>query len=67
MSQPPTLLGIRQHGPGSTRSVQRALEELQPGAILIEGPPDAQDLLILLHNETLWHILHIARVGHRSA
>ncbi|NJN47982.1 MAG: hypothetical protein HC808_17580 [Candidatus Competibacteraceae bacterium] len=50
MSQPPTLLGIRHHGPGSARSVQHALAELQPDAILIEGPPDAQELLSLAHH-----------------
>ncbi|MCP5426512.1 MAG: hypothetical protein H6970_15815 [Gammaproteobacteria bacterium] len=44
---PFTLLGIRHHGPGSARSVRHALEELQPDMILVEGPPDAEDLLPL--------------------
>ncbi|MCB1767107.1 MAG: hypothetical protein KDJ22_13785, partial [Candidatus Competibacteraceae bacterium] len=41
------LLGIRHHGPGSARSVLKALTEWQPDLILVEGPPDAQDLLPL--------------------
>ncbi|MCB1776109.1 MAG: hypothetical protein KDI50_01615 [Candidatus Competibacteraceae bacterium] len=43
----PLLLGIRHHGPGSARSVLKALTEWQPDLILVEGPPDAQDLLPL--------------------
>ena len=43
----PVILGIRHHGPGSARSVLKALAELQPDLILVEGPPDAQDLLPL--------------------
>ncbi|MBS1223733.1 MAG: hypothetical protein H6R24_411 [Proteobacteria bacterium] len=43
----PVILGIRHHGPGSARSVLRALAELQPDLILVEGPPDAQELLPL--------------------
>jgi hypothetical protein len=39
--------GIRHHGPGSARSLEHALQTLQPDAILIEGPPDANDLLEL--------------------
>ena len=43
----PTIFGIRHHGPGSARSVLKALKELQPDLILVEGPPDAQDVLPL--------------------
>ncbi|MFW2336221.1 DUF5682 family protein [Ilumatobacter sp.] len=32
------LLGIRHHGPGSARSVVRALDELQPSVVLVESP-----------------------------
>lgn len=39
--------GIRHHGPGSARSLEHALQTLRPDAILIEGPPDANDLLQL--------------------
>src|SRR5436305_10035674 len=44
----PRIFGIRHHGPGSARSLRQALEELQPDAILVEGPPDAADVLPLL-------------------
>ena len=41
------VFGIRHHGPGSARSVLQALERLQPDAVLIEGPPDANTTLPL--------------------
>jgi hypothetical protein len=44
----PTIFGIRHHGPGSARSLCRALHEMQPDAILVEGPPDAEGVLPLL-------------------
>lgn len=37
--------GIRHHGPGCARSLQRALAHWQPDCILIEGPPDADALM----------------------
>ncbi|WP_192256039.1 DUF5682 family protein [Mesorhizobium caraganae] len=40
--------GIRHHGPGSAASLVQALRELQPVAVLIEGPSDASSLLPLL-------------------
>jgi len=42
-----TLLGIRHHGPGSARAVRAALSDLEPDAVLIEGPPEADELLPL--------------------
>jgi hypothetical protein len=42
-----TIFGIRHHGPGSARSLRSALKTLQPDLILIEGPPEANDLLAL--------------------
>ena len=42
------IFGIRHHGPGSARSLRQALERLQPDCILVEGPPDADDLLPLM-------------------
>lgn len=42
------IFGIRHHGPGSARSLREALDQLQPDAVLIEGPPDAD------------HIIHLA-------
>lgn len=41
------ILGIRHHGPGSARTVGAALAALKPDAVLIEGPPDAADVLPL--------------------
>jgi Family of unknown function (DUF5682) len=42
-----TVFGIRHHGPGSARSLCEALRAQQPDVILIEGPPDANDLIAL--------------------
>jgi hypothetical protein len=42
-----SLFGIRHHGPGSARSLERALAALKPDIVLIEGPPDADDILPL--------------------
>ncbi|MFJ5232897.1 DUF5682 family protein [Kitasatospora sp. NPDC088391] len=38
-----TLLGVRHHGPGSARAVGAALAALRPDAVLIEGPPEADE------------------------
>ena len=46
-------MGIRHHGPGSARSVRNALAGLQPQIVLIEGPPDGQDLLAWTGDEGL--------------
>ncbi|HET8843572.1 MAG TPA: DUF5682 family protein [Ktedonobacteraceae bacterium] len=43
-----SVFGIRHHGPGCARSLRAALEELAPDIVLVEGPPDAQDVLPLL-------------------
>ncbi|MFC5954428.1 DUF5682 family protein [Streptomyces pratens] len=43
----PLLLGVRHHGPGSARAVRAALEETRPEIVLIEGPPEANDLIPL--------------------
>ncbi|WP_326588442.1 DUF5682 family protein [Streptomyces sp. NBC_01294] len=43
----PLLLGVRHHGPGSARAVRAALEEAGPAAVLIEGPPEGDALLVL--------------------
>lgn len=39
------VLGIRHHGPGSARSVIQALSQLHPDCVLIEGPPEMDDLI----------------------
>ncbi|MBI3831757.1 MAG: hypothetical protein HY291_19705 [Planctomycetes bacterium] len=46
------IFGIRHHGPGSARSLRRALEELQPDCVLVEGPSDAGAVLEwMLHEQ----------------
>ena len=40
-----THFGVRHHGPGSARALERALAELEPDVVLIEGPPDADAIL----------------------
>jgi hypothetical protein len=47
------LFGIRHHGPGSARALARALDDLQPDVILIEGPPEADGLIGLAGSEDL--------------
>lgn len=41
------VLGVRHHGPGSARAVVRALDAINPDAVLIEGPSDADAILPL--------------------
>lgn len=41
------VFGIRHHGPGSARSLLRALDDFDPDAVLIEGPSDADPLIAL--------------------
>ena len=47
------LLGIRHHGPGSARSVVRALDALEPTAVLVELPADCEAALTWVGNEHL--------------
>ena len=39
------IFGIRHHGPGSTALLKRALDALNPACVLIEGTPEADDLI----------------------
>jgi hypothetical protein len=41
------ILGIRHHGPGSARLLNSALAAIKPDAVLIEGPPDAAEVVPL--------------------
>jgi hypothetical protein len=43
----PLLLGVRHHGPGSARAVRAALDARVPDILLVEGPPEANDVLQL--------------------
>ncbi len=46
------LFGIRHHGPGSARSLCKALLALDPDCILIEGPPEGDEMTKLsVHEE----------------
>src|SRR5690242_3947081 len=47
------LFGIRHHGPGSARALARALAEVKPDLILVEGPPEADDLVALAADEEM--------------
>ncbi|WP_006603738.1 DUF5682 family protein [Streptomyces auratus] len=49
----PLLLGVRHHGPGSARAVRAALEQYTPAAVLIEGPPEADELVPLAAREEM--------------
>jgi hypothetical protein len=42
------VFGIRHHGPGSARSLKKALDQFQPDCLLIEGPSDADALIELV-------------------
>ena len=48
-----SVFGIRHHGPGCARSLRAGLEELEPDIVLVEGPPDAQEVLSLLTAEDM--------------
>jgi hypothetical protein len=39
------ILGIRHHGPGSAALLRRALDALDPACVLVEGPPEGNELL----------------------
>ncbi|GCF08806.1 DUF5682 family protein [Dictyobacter arantiisoli] len=47
------VFGIRHHGPGCARSLRAALLKLEPDILLIEGPPDAQDMLPFIQNPAM--------------
>lgn len=57
------VLGIRHHGPGSARLLRQALSALEPDCVLVEGPPDADDLLHWLLHPAL--ILPVALLVYR--
>lgn len=42
------IFPIRHHGPGSARSLEHALSQLQPDIVLVEGPADADAVLPFL-------------------
>jgi hypothetical protein len=48
-----TVFGVRHHGPGSARSLARALETLEPDALLVEGPPEGDAIAALAGSEAM--------------
>ncbi len=42
---PEGLYGIRHHGPGSARAVVQELDRHPPDVLLVEGPPEADELV----------------------
>jgi hypothetical protein len=44
------VLGIRHHGPGSAHSVAEALAALRPDLVLVEGPPELDQVIPLLND-----------------
>ncbi|MFI5720028.1 DUF5682 family protein [Nocardia sp. NPDC051750] len=47
------IYGIRHHGPGSARSLRLALEDFRPDMVLIEGPADADPLVVHAAADTM--------------
>ncbi|MCB0661347.1 MAG: hypothetical protein KDC24_01300 [Saprospiraceae bacterium] len=47
------FFGIRHHGPGSARTLQKALERLRPDCIVIESPQDAESVIPICQDEDL--------------
>ena len=47
------VFGVRHHGPGCARSLVAALTQLEPAIVLLEGPPDAADVLPLIASEAM--------------
>lgn len=45
------IFGIRHHGPGSAHSLLSALRQFEPQCILIEGPPEGNNLISLVKEE----------------
>src|SRR5262244_149101 len=39
------VLGIRHHGPGSAALLRKALDVLDPACVLVEGPPEGDELI----------------------
>lgn len=47
------IFGIRHHGPGSARSVERALAAFAPDVVLVEGPTEADGILALAADDAM--------------
>jgi hypothetical protein len=47
------VLGVRHHGPGSARAVERALDALAPDVVMIEGAPELDAVAALAASPTM--------------
>ncbi len=47
------LYGIRHHGPGSSKSLLKALEDFQPDILLVEAPQEIEPLLANINEDGL--------------
>ena len=47
------VFGVRHHGPGSARALRAALAAFAPDCVLVEGPPDADELIPWLTHPAL--------------
>ncbi len=47
------IFGIRHHGPGSARALNKAFREWEPDCIIIEGPVDAENIIHHVADEGL--------------
>lgn len=47
------LFGIRHHGPGCSRALEKDLVTLAPDRILLEGPPEGEEILSFLQEPDL--------------
>jgi hypothetical protein len=47
------ITGIRHHGPGSAKNVRSFLESVKPDIVLVEGPPEADEILQWVHHKEL--------------
>ncbi|MDO5580945.1 MAG: DUF5682 family protein [Planctomycetia bacterium] len=47
------LFGIRHHGPGCSRALEKELSALTPDRILLEGPPEGEEVLSYLQSSKM--------------
>lgn len=67
----PAVLGVRHHGPGSARAVRAELARLRPDLVLVEGPPEADQIVGLAGDPAMEPpvalLAHVPRDPSRSA
>ncbi|MCA9523599.1 MAG: hypothetical protein KC609_21635, partial [Myxococcales bacterium] len=45
------IFGVRHHGPGCAKALRRELARFEPDRLLVEGPPEGDELLALLDDD----------------